>query len=90
VVAGGHFFGVAATSATNAWAVGVTYGASTKVFIARWNGSAWKHVPGPGAAGSGLNGVAATSSGNAWAVGYAGTSGHPATLILRWNGSTWK
>ena len=81
---------MAATSSTNAWAVGLTYGTSSKILIARWNGSAWKAVRSPSLRGSALTGVAATSAGNAWAVGYTGAPGHPATLILQWNGTTWK
>jgi hypothetical protein len=82
--------GAAATSASNAWAVG-TYntGTSQKTFIARWNGTAWKQVssPNPDPEPS-LSGVAAASASNAWAVGGAGSAGK--TLILRWNGTSWK
>jgi hypothetical protein len=85
----GDFSGVAATSASNAWAVGT--GINGKTLIVHWNGTAWKTVPSPspGANGSydALYGVAATSASNAWAVGSA-SSGK--TLILHWNGATWK
>jgi len=87
---GGHFFGVAATSSSNAWAVGLGYGSSIRAFIVRWNGSAWKQVRTPRLGSSALNGVAATSAGNAWAVGHTGPASRPTALILRWNGSTWK
>jgi len=87
-------YGVAATSASNAWAVGVLgdVGALTKTIILRWNGTAWTQVPSPHpAGGSTLFGVAATSAGNAWAVGVAGCCGGPyKTLIVRWNGTAWK
>lgn len=80
---------VAATSASSAWAVGVTGPASSqKTLIVRWNGTAWKQVPSPSPPGGGsLRGVAAVSASSAWAVG-----GTPAgkTLILRWNGTSWK
>lgn len=77
---------VAATSATNAWAVGgggpVT---SEATATAQWNGHNW--TLSPARSGAELTGVTATSATNAWAVG--GTAnGH--TLILHWNGSTWK
>jgi len=65
--------GVTATSARNAWAVGLTV--AEKTLILRWNGTAWKRVPSPG--GLGLLGVAATSARNAWAVGYAGSPSDP-------------
>ena len=81
---------MAATSATNAWAVGYTgTSAGTKTLILRWNGSAWKQVPSPGG-DAGLSGVAATSAGSAWAVGFNATSVGNKTLILRWNGTAWK
>jgi hypothetical protein len=39
----GFLSGVAATSASNAWAVGQTGSAgSIKTLIPRWNGSVWK------------------------------------------------
>ena len=61
---------VAATSASNAWAVGSSGSvASSKPLIVRWNGTAWKQVPSPALADGALNGVAATSATNAWAVG---------------------
>ena len=90
--------GVAATSATNTWAVG-SYsngGAVEKgrALIVRWDGSAWKQQssPNPGSGLNSLSDVAATSSANAWAVGSYdnGVSTSPRTLIERWNGSSWK
>ena len=87
--------GVAATSSTNAWAVGVYYnGTADQTLIEHWNGTAWKHVTSPNPGGSSnpnaLTGVAATSSTNAWAVGvyYNGTADQ--TLIEHWNGTAWK
>jgi hypothetical protein len=83
---------VAATSASNAWAVGFapTPSASTPVtsVILPWNGTAWRRVPSPGSRGGLLEGVAATSAGNAWAVGFSFANGK--SLILRWNGAAWK
>ena len=83
---------MAATSASNAWAVGCTDcagGSASKTLILHWNGSAWKRVPSP--AGN-LSSVAATSARNAWAVGCTDCSGTGVskTLILHWNGSAWK
>ena len=73
--------GVAATSSTNAWAVGYYYnGTADQTLIEHWNGTAWKEVTSPNVGGSSLynslDGVAATSSTNAWAVGdyYNGTA----------------
>jgi hypothetical protein len=41
----GDLSGVAATSAQNAWAVGI--GESGQAVILRWNGQLWKQLPGP-------------------------------------------
>jgi hypothetical protein len=90
----GALNGIAATSASNAWAVGCAghcFGpmATTRTMIVRWNGAAWKYVPSPSPAGNSvLTAVAATSASNAWAVGY--TRNTDKTLILRWNGTAWK
>jgi hypothetical protein len=83
-------FGVAATSGSNAWAVGYyqNQGGKLRTLIMHWNGSAWRQVasPNPVAGGDTLSGVAATSARNAWAVG----SKNGKTLILRWNGKAWQ
>jgi hypothetical protein len=90
----GALNGVAATSASNAWAVGCAghcFGpmATTATMIVHWNGTAWKSVPSPSpASNSVLTSVAATSAHDAWAVGYTRSNGK--TLILRWNGTAWK
>jgi hypothetical protein len=83
-----QLLGVAASSASSAWAVGV---AGLKPLIEHWNGRAWKQVASPSlrhGARAELTAVAAPSSSNAWAVGDAvGTVG---PLIEHWNGKTWK
>jgi hypothetical protein len=86
---GGQLFGVAATSARNAWAVGQAT-VSGKTIILHWDGTAWRRVPSPTPKGGGaLYAVAATSSRNAWAVG--GSDGPPGTTeILHWNGTAWR
>jgi hypothetical protein len=83
---------VAATSASNAWAVGCSscFTGRSTALIVRWNGKTWKRVPSSAPVGSTLSGVAATSARNAWAVGYTSTSTRSMTLILRWNGRAWK
>jgi hypothetical protein len=87
--------GVAATSASNAWAVG--YGSiamSDQTLIAHWNGTAWKQVPSPNPGGpdndNDLNGVVATSAGNAWVVGGYTSALGLSTLTAHWNGTAWK
>ena len=81
---------VAATSASNAWAVGTTGRLRSKPLIVHWNGTAWKQVPSPSPGTfAGLSGVAATSASNAWAVGDSTSGSSSNALILRWNGKTW-
>jgi hypothetical protein len=76
--------GVAATSATSAWAVGEQNGHS---LLLRWNGKVWRPVRSPDIGN--LAGVAATSATNAWAVGIGGAKG-TLTAIEHWNGKTWQ
>jgi hypothetical protein len=85
--------GVAATSADNAWAVGVAYGGTdyAKTVILHWNGKSWVRVSSPSPGYDQLASVTATSASNAWAVG---TTQDPVTgvdeiLILHWNGESW-
>jgi hypothetical protein len=90
VAEAGLFYGVAATSSDNAWAVGGSRFAT--YLIMHWNGSRWtvSHF-GHGQPVTEFAGVAATSAGNAWAVGsIARTPGIPHTLAEHWNGKAWK
>jgi hypothetical protein len=57
---GGQLTGVAATSASNAWAVGHTGTSREKTLILHW-----KPMPGPGSPEA----VAITSARNAWTAG---------------------
>jgi hypothetical protein len=77
---------VSATSARNAWAVGLDV-ASDAGLTAHWNGRKWNWVrsPEPGDFNE-LNAVAATSESRAWAVGEGAQS---KVKILRWNGRRW-
>jgi hypothetical protein len=84
---------VAATSATNAWAVGVASnnGSGDQTLVLHWNGSKWIRVASPSPGGtavySSLRGVVANSPGSAYAVGT--TANGDQTLILHWNGTVW-
>jgi hypothetical protein len=85
--------GVAATSATNAWAVGQSDSGGVKTLVEHWNRSSWTIQPTPnkGTKFSILGAIDATSAKNAWAVGNFGTpAGDQQTLIEHWNGSAWK
>jgi hypothetical protein len=84
-------FGVAVTSAGNAWAVGTDNGTCScgKSLILHWNGTAWKVMVNAYTASlstSTLNAVAAVSGKYAWAGGYMATS----ALTVNWNGTSWK
>jgi hypothetical protein len=82
--------GVAATSASNAWAVGTySHNGVGRTLILRWNGTTWKTVPSPSPGGrtreSVLTGVAASGACSAWAVGFYDSAAIPAqTLALHW------
>lgn len=75
---------VAATSPTNAWAVGMSRSGG---LIEHWNGRAWKIQASPRLKFSHLLGVTATSLRNAWAVGVDQTGAK--TIIEHWNGRRW-
>jgi hypothetical protein len=90
-----QLLGVAATSATNVWAVGAYLKrcAGSKgctkggTLVEHWNGKAWKVEPSPSPGKFGaLLAVAATSATNAWAVGDDSRGG----LIEHWDGKTWQ
>ncbi len=81
----GYLSGVAATSATNAWAVGGAH--DDTLLVMHWNGTSWSRVRAPRLHGAAfLQSVAASSARDAWAVGAVGNR----TLILHWNGVSWK
>ena len=93
-VTGVQLNGVAATSPSNAWAVGFVDGSSglARTLIEHWNGRVWKvqPSPNPGSYSDFLQGVVAFSATNAWAVGdYANSAATDYTLIEHWNGRTW-
>jgi hypothetical protein len=79
--------GVAAVSATDAWAVGWYLGDQGNVALAlHWNGSAWtRSTMTPPAGNTELQGVTAVSTTDVWAVG--DNEGRP--LVMHWNGKKW-
>jgi hypothetical protein len=91
---GTFLYGVRATSASSAWAVGSAFnGTADKTLILRWDGSAWKQVksPDPGGAtqNNDLSSVAVTSATDAWAAGEYDSGTGTRTLALHWDGSAW-
>ncbi|HEX5876862.1 MAG TPA: hypothetical protein VF468_00795 [Actinomycetota bacterium] len=79
---------VDASSASNAWAVGFTSGASSAALLQRWNGTSWRTVPGPSGSGI-LLGVKTLSASDAWVVGSRSTVGSFDSMAARWNGTSW-
>jgi hypothetical protein len=95
-LAPGSLAAVAATSATNAWAVGnaaPTFdGPGNSPLILHWDGSAWLRQVSPALPfRATLGGIAARSPSDAWAVGNeTGSTPHRKSVILHWNGSGWR
>ncbi len=92
-----RLLGVAAVSATDAWAVGL-YGGVTgpnwQPLIVRYNGADWTLVPAPstGSGAAQLNAITARAANDVWAVGSftnASTNWWDQPLIMRWDGATW-
>jgi hypothetical protein len=89
--------GIAAASATNAWAVGWTgtgpgTGGTSRTLIEHWNGRTWTRVPSPNLAPgirTQLHAVAVSSPRDAWAVGTTHLDGNNQPFIAHWNGRTW-
>lgn len=86
-----NLYGVGATSARNAWAVGEYFvGVNTSTLAEHWNGKSWRLATSANkGTGDELKAVYAASATDVWAVGsyYNGTAGR--TLIEHWNGKSW-
>jgi hypothetical protein len=92
----GNPMAVAATSASDAWAVGQYEGLDSlqRTLIEHWGGAQWSYVisPSPGQTYNILLGVSADSANDAWAVGYSSnspTGQAEQPLTEHWNGSAW-
>lgn len=91
----GRLTGVAAVSASSAWAVGYAGSSgSPKVLMLHWNGKTWSRVTSPSVltkAGK-LNAITVVNAKDAWAAGFTGglTNTSRRTLLLHWNGSAWR
>jgi hypothetical protein len=90
----GGLTGVAATSTSNAWAVGYA-GSSTslKVLMLHWNGKTWSRTTSPSVltrAGE-LSAITVVNAKDAWAAGFTGGFNitRRRTLLLHWNGRAW-
>lgn len=91
--------GVAAVSATDAWAVGyTTSGNTTHTLIEHYDGTAWTVLASPNPGGryvNALTAVTAISADDVWAVGYFLHKSpqlplrQGKTLTLHWDGTSW-
>ncbi len=88
---GDELLGVAASSATNAWAVGTQFHSlNGSALIERWNGHQWNIAPTPQLAHRyQLAGIAIDRFGRAFAIGYSPTATSDVSLVLQWNGGRW-
>ena len=89
---GGQFSGVAALSASDAWAVG---NVGWQTLAEHWNGAKWSRWaspdPLPGVGTSALSAITMITADNAWAVGNVGLpDGSSRTLTAFWNGRRWR
>jgi hypothetical protein len=86
-----ELLGVAARTAADAWAVGVTdpAAADSIPLIEHFDGSGWSVTPSPGLAGGVLDGVAVVGPDDVWAVGYQGSATAPKMLAEHWDGTSW-
>jgi hypothetical protein len=92
-----NFTGVSATSAADAWGVGInmTSDALLHPLLEHWDGHGWKLVTPPEPTGrqSELHGVDAVSATDVWAVGVSSSRQSSnldeRTLIEHWNGTAW-
>lgn len=92
----GNLTDVAATSATNAWAIGDLSNSKTELdtpIVAHWNGTKWSRVTIPHVHSAMLDAVAAVSPSDAWIVGFdedpVTPGNYETALVLHWNGHTW-
>lgn len=85
----GSLADVSASSATDAWAVGMW--GRRRTLAEHWNGTRWRRLPtpNPGRRLSLLQTVADVSPNDAWAVGQYGLKQH-AALLLHWDGARWR
>jgi hypothetical protein len=86
--------GVAAVTASEAWAVGgigQDPDASTAIAIQRWDGTKWSPVeaPSPGSFVNELRGVDAADPNDVWAVGRTDSGFGDEPLVMHYDGTNW-
>ena len=84
---------VAAVSASDAWAVGLSRspGGPARTLIMHWDGRRWAITASPNAGprGNFLVSAAAASARDVWAVGYHDAGGVYRSLVEHWDGDRW-
>lgn len=80
-----ELYGVSASSSSDAWAVGASFGAATVPLTLHWDGRSWSLVSSPGDVP--LAAVSSVSPNDAWAVG---TTARYGSVIQQWDGASWK
>lgn len=90
-LAGLDLFNVTATSASSAWAVGLTTAPSFAPVVLHWDGSAWTRDHSLPGGMYYLTSVSALSATDAWAVGASinDDATQAAPVTLHWNGTSW-
>ena len=89
-----EIYSTAATSAGNAWGVGMACGdpceGGTNLLAEHWTGSQWQTIAPPAGFSTsvGTAVTAASSPSNAWVFANQGTNVE-STIALRWNGNSW-
>jgi hypothetical protein len=92
---GDQLTGIAAASASDIWAVGISAaGGIQSTLTEHWNGSSWSVVTSPNTAAEDnlLSGVTVVSSNDVWAVGTGDSPDYGSGSIpiaLHWNGASW-
>jgi len=86
------FYGVAAVSTRDAWAVGRTDlpGLGGRALAQHWDGQSWKGFPNPpNLPYTALYGVAALATDDVWAVGESGGTS-TGVYVQHWDGEVWR
>lgn len=91
----GELNGLSVVSATDVWAVGTTYAATTAdagaPLLLHWNGTTWSKVDAPADPGNPtwLNGVTAFAANDVWAVGGTFSPAGDLPYALHYDGRKW-
>lgn len=87
-----YLHGIAAVSATDIWAVGMTWISQSTwaPLILHYDGTNWLPISQAQLQFGQLSSVFALAANDAWAVGWIGLGANLESLVLHWNGRSWK